>query len=254
MYEAMAQQATSGGAKIFLNHDVIDLAHNGEEVTELYINADGVEKRLPVSSVISSMPIDDLISAMRPAAPEDVKNAAKRLRYRSLITVNLIIDAQYIAPDNWIYMHDLKVRACRLQLYKNWSAHMSSDPAKSPIGLEYFCYKDDRLWTASDEELIDIALRDLAALPFSAGLRASDGFVVRCAKAYPVYEEGYKNSLNACKSYLANFLNLQTVGRYGQFRYNNMDHSILTGLYTAAKFLGKDMDPWEVNTDSDFLG
>ena len=123
----------------------------------------------------------------------------------------------------------------------------------SSVGFEYFAFEGDDLWNTSDAGLIEIALQDLRHLGFQSKENFLDGFVVRYAKAYPMYEDGYENHLSIIREWLSKFTNLFCIGRYGQFRYNNMDHSMMTGILAVRRMLGEDVDPWSVNAEGEYL-
>jgi protoporphyrinogen oxidase len=194
-----------------------------------------------------------LVQKMRPRAPESVMSAAASLRYRSIITVNLLFRKATTLPDNWIYLHSPEVKAGRLQLYTNWSPDMVPAGNYSSIGFEYFCTEGDELWRAADAELIRLATDDLSHLGFYSERDVEDAFVVRYAKAYPVYEDGYLEHVAVLRSWLAQFANLYCIGRYGQFRYNNMDHSMMTGMLAVRRMMGLTVDPWSVNAEGEYL-
>ena len=130
---------------------------------------------------------------------------------------------------------------------------MVPDPQTCSLGFEYFTFEGDSLWSSPDQELVRMATADLGRIKHrSASPEVIDGFVVRYAKAYPMYEGRYKEKLDRIRDYLAQFPNLACAGRYGQFRYNNMDHSILTGMLAARRLLGADVDPWGVNEETEY--
>ena len=201
---------------------------------------------------ISSMPIRDLIRALDPAPPAEVRSAADDFHYRDFLTVALILKGRDLFPDTWIYVHDPNVRVGRIQNYKNWSPDMVPDPETTCLGLEYFCFEGDDLWSRPDEELIDLGLQELIHLKLVRARQFLDGAVVRMPKAYPVYDRTYRRGLAAVRGFLATVPNLQLVGRNGMHRYNNQDHSMLTGLLAARNILGEQFDLWAVNTDGDY--
>ncbi|MCL4502607.1 MAG: FAD-dependent oxidoreductase, partial [Deltaproteobacteria bacterium] len=172
---------------------------------------------------------------------------------RSIITVNLLFKTKTTLPDNWIYLHSPEVTAGRLQLYENWSPAMVPRAGTSSAGFEYFCFEGDTFWNLTDSDLINIARQDQSHLKFYNQEDFLDGFVVRYAKAYPMYEDGYEKHLGLIKDWLAQFSNLYCIGRYGQFRYNNMDHSMLTGILAARAMLGENLDPWSVNAEGEYI-
>jgi protoporphyrinogen oxidase len=204
-------------------------------------------------SFISSMPIRELIETLDPAPPEWLGNAATDFNYRDFITVALIIRGKELFPDNWIYVHDPGVRVGRIQNYKNWSPDMVPDAENTCLGLEYFCFEGDGLWSMPDQELIDLAGREVHALGLAPRSAILEGKVLRVQKAYPVYDDTYARGLEAVRSFLTMVPNLQLVGRNGMHRYNNQDHSMLAGVLAARNILGERYDLWRVNADADYL-
>ncbi len=180
--------------------------------------------------------------------------AAARLRYRDFLTVALVIDHPHLFPDNWVYIHDPGVKVGRLQNFKNWSEEMVPDQSKTCIGLEYFCFEGDGLWSSSDADLVELAKKELAQLGLCRPEQVLDGAVVRVPKAYPVYDDEYASHVETVRSHLAEELpNLHLVGRNGMHKYNNQDHSMLTALIAARNVLGIDeRDPWKVNGDAEY--
>jgi protoporphyrinogen oxidase len=141
----------------------------------------------------------------------------------------------------------------RIQNFGNWSPHMLADPNRTDLGVEYFCTEGDELWSMEDEALIALALEELEKVRLGRRDDFVEGFVARVPKAYPVYDASYPQNIRIIREYLAGFSNLQPVGRYGMFKYNNMDHSILTGLHAAENIMGGKHDLWAVNTDQEYL-
>jgi len=174
------------------------------------------------------------------------------LNYRDFVTVALIINKKDIFNDNWIYIHDPKVKVGRIQNFKNWSPYMVPDTEKTCLGLEYFCFENDGFWSMSDEELVNLGKKELGELGFAEQLEIEDGTVVRMPKAYPVYDTGYKNSLNIIKQFLSNLSNLQLIGRNGMHKYNNQDHSMFTAILSVRNIMGDSYNLWEVNADQDY--
>jgi protoporphyrinogen oxidase len=198
------------------------------------------------------MPIRELVSRLEPAAPDSVRRAADSLGYRDFISVAVMIDRADVFPDNWIYIHDPSVKVGRIQNFKNWSPDMVPDESKTCLGLEYFCFEGDGLWTASDDELIDRARKELAQLGICTPEEIFDGVVVRQRKAYPVYDDVYQARVDVVREYVSTHLpNLQLAGRNGMHKYNNQDHSMMTALLVARNIVsGGGFDPWKVNADA----
>ena len=201
---------------------------------------------------ISSVAIRDLIESFEPPPPQNVTAAAQRLQYRDFLTVALMVRAESLFPDNWIYIHEPGVKLGRLQNFKNWSPEMVPDPAMTGLGLEYFCSEGDELWSLPDEELVELGKREIVQLGFTQAGDITDGTVVRVKKAYPVYDRDYAPALEEIREFLATLPNLQLVGRNGMHRYNNQDHSMLTAMLAARNILGAKHDLWQVNVDEEY--
>jgi len=168
--------------------------------------------------------------------------------------VGLIIDQQALFPDNWIYVHDPRVKVGRIQNFKNWSPEMIPDPSLTSLGLEYFCAAGDSLWTMSDSDLIDLAIAELAALGLCDKSRIVDGRIFRVLRAYPLYDERYREFVDIIREHIQTVGNLQSVGRSGQHRYDNQDHAMLAGRYAALNVIDNgSRDTWSINTEPDYL-
>jgi protoporphyrinogen oxidase len=208
--------------------------------------------QLQADQFISSMPLSDLIMAMDPPAPVEVQQAARRLKYRDFLIVTLILEGRDLFPDNWIYIHSPQVQVGRIQNFRSWSDAMVPDADRSSIGMEYFCQEGDAFWAMDDQALIRHAAAELEFLGLAKASALVDGAIIRQPKAYPVYDEDYQASLDVIRGWLANFRNLQTVGRNGMHRYNNQDHSMLTAMLAVDNILGGVNDLWSVNVDQDY--
>lgn len=253
-YETMADKIKTMGNEIFLNNEVVRINHNNQKVLSVTAeNNKNKEEEIIATDFISSIPITFLVQRMNPPPPSDILEASSNLKYRSILTVNLIVNKNNLFPDNWIYVHLPEVRLGRIQNYKNWSEKMVPDQEKTSLGLEYFCTEGDQIWEKPDEEMISLAVAELEKLKIAKEKDVLDGFVFRMPKAYPVYDQTYKEPLEIIKDYLAKFSNLQIIGRCGMYKYNNMDHSILTGLFAARNILGANFDPWKVNVAAEYL-
>jgi protoporphyrinogen oxidase len=202
---------------------------------------------------ISSMPLRELMHALDPLPPDSVLRAAQALRYRDYLTVVLVVNRKSLFPDNWIYIHSPDVKMGRIQNYKNWSPSMVADQTKTSLGLEYFLWDKDEEWGWSDDRLIHLGKQECAKLGLIDPCEVEDGTVLRMEKAYPVYDESYQAHVNTVRQYLETFSNLQTIGRNGLHRYNNQDHSMLTGVYAARNVTGERNDVWSVNTEKEYL-
>jgi protoporphyrinogen oxidase len=253
MWQRFQETIEDHGGKVMLNSEAIGLKHkNGRIISVSYLNEDK-RTEIPVDHLISSIPITELVATLDPQPPAEVLRAAQQLSYRAFIIVVLVIDKQELFSDQWIYIHNPNVKVGRIQNFKNWSAAMVPDPQKTSVGMEYFCTEGDEIWTMPDAELIDIASRELSELGLSEIDRVIDSFIVRQPGAYPVYDPDYRGHLEVIKSYLASIDSLQTIGRSGMHRYNNMDQSMWGGILAAQNFLGANHDLWEINEEKEYL-
>ncbi len=191
-------------------------------------------------------------TSLDPAPPARVRAAGKSLSYRDFLVVALIMDTEDLFPDNWIYIHSPGVQVGRIQNFNNWSRAMVPDAGRTCLGLEYFCFEGDGLWTSDDADLIDLATRELDELGLAGGARVLDGTVVRMPKAYPVYDSTYREHLDVVRSFLDPIPNLHLVGRNGMHKYNNQDHSMLTAMMAVWNMEGAEHDVWAVNTDFEY--
>ncbi len=229
------------------------IRHNNGRVERVYGRTkDGREVGFDADHFISTMPLRELVHALDPAPPGPVLEAANRLRYRDYLTVVLIVKREKVFPDNWIYIHSPDVSMGRIQNYKNWSPQMVPDQSRTSLGLEYFLWEKDPEWGWSDERLIEMGIRECAQIGLIEPGEVEDGTVVRMKKAYPIYDGQYQESLTVVRAFLETISNLQTVGRNGLHRYNNQDHSMLTGLYAARNIAGETNDVWSVNTEMEY--
>jgi len=187
-------------------------------------------------------------------APQSLA-AAEKLRYRDFITVALIVDKPDLFPDNWIYIHEPNVLVGRIQNFRSWSPEMVPDEKLSCLGLEYFCFEGDGLWTATDAHLIALAKRELAAVGLASEDEVKDGCVVRQKKAYPVYDDEYKMHIDTIREDIeAHYPTLHLVGRNGMHKYNNQDHAMMTAMLTVRNILAGEAayDVWNVNEDAEY--
>ncbi len=176
------------------------------------------------------------------------------MRYRDFLTVALMVRKEDVFPDNWIYIHDPSVQVGRVQNFRSWSPEMV--PAgMTCLGLEYFCFEGDGLWNAPDSELIALAKKEAAQIGLVAMADVVDACVVRLAKAYPVYDEDYRDNVAAVRRDLeGTYPSLHVIGRNGMHRYNNQDHAMMTAMLTARNILAgaRRYDVWNVNEDAEY--
>lgn len=252
MYEAFGENVLSKGGRILLNHNIIALNNNSGEISGVVVvDKDNKKNILKADYFISTIPLPDTVRFIEPKL-NSVEGIDKKLRFRDFISVNLILKKKDVFPDCWIYIHDPKVVMGRIQNYKNWSKHMTADSRHTPLGCEYFCNQNDELWSKSDKELIRLATAELEIIGLADKEDVVDGMVYRMRDAYPVYIGDYKDTTEKARKALSKISNLKVAGRGGLFRYNNMDHSILAGLYAAREIMGQPFDPWVVNEEKEY--
>jgi protoporphyrinogen oxidase len=247
MWEAMADRIEDEDGEILLDTAVELIEIDDGRVVA--VEAAGVTYQ--PEAVISSLPLRDVVAMTEPRPPADVSVAARGLRYRDFLTVALVVSGEDLFPDNWIYIHEPSVRVGRIQNYRSWSPWMVPDPAKACVGLEYFCFAGDDLWTMSDDDLVAFAADELVRLGLVRRGQVERGFAIRVPKAYPIYDAEYAQRVATIRAWLETIDNLQQVGRNGLHRYNNSDHSMLTALRAVDNLLaGVGHDLWAVNAES----
>src|SRR5947208_816213 len=226
-----------------------------EWVSNQFKDRDGNVQSVEADHVISSAPMRELVCGIRPEVSERTRRAAESLKYRDFLTVMLILKERNKFSDNWIYIHDPRVKVGRVQNFKSWSPEMVPDPDKACYGLEYFCFEGDGLWESKDEELIELAKRELMQIGLSQEGDVVDGTVVRQKKAYPVYDDDYALHVAAIRQELdTRYPNLHLVGRNGMHKYNNQDHAMMTAMLCVENILAdaKLYDIWQVNADAEY--
>ena len=262
-WETLADRLRNEGVEVRLNARVTGVSAEHGAVTGVVLS-DGT--RIPCEALFSSMPVKDLVAAFD-AVPAEVARIAAGLPYRDFITVGLLVDKlairnttgirtiRDIVPDTWIYVQERDVRLGRIQIFNNWSPYMVDDVTKHVwIGLEYFCTEGDEFWTMSDERFVEMAVRELRQI----GVLGPDEPVlksirIKVKKAYPAYFGSY-GEFGKVREWLDGFSNLYCIGRNGQHRYNNMDHSMMCGIEAVRALLGETdhSSVWHVNTDSEY--
>lgn len=210
--------------------------------------ADG--EQLAADWVVSSMPITLLLKAL-PDVPRQVQDAAERLRFRHTILVYLLVSRIDLFPDQWLYIHDPAVLHGRITNFRNWSPDIIGDDDHSVVCMEFWCFDEDPIWGESEESLVRRATEEAAAVGLIPTDTVVGGRMIRIPRCYPVYERGYAEPLKTVTDYLDGIHGLVPIGRYGAFKYNNQDHSLLMGIMAAeAVAAGRMPSLWHVNTDT----
>ena len=258
LYEKMANKIKDMGGKIVLSANVNEINISKNKVNYIKYN----NKKINVDILVSSMPLKDLVNSIN-KVNKNIKNIANNLPYRDFITVGLLTRGleiknntnlktiNNIVPDTWIYVQESSVKLGRIQVFNNWSPYLVNDSNNVWVGLEYFCSENDSFWNMSDDDIRKFAIDEVEKINVVNKDNIIDSTVIRIKKAYPAYFDSYDH-IDELKSYLFSINNLYCVGRNGQHRYNNMDHSIKTGLIAAEQILGNNKDDeelWNVNTE-----
>ena len=253
MWERCAELVTAAGTKITFDAIVTKVEHRDGKAVAVTAVTGGASSRYECTDVISSMPIGALLRAMDPPPPDDVIAAADALRYRDFITVALVVPEAVGFPDNWIYINDRSVEVGRIQNFGRWSPYMVKD-GRTCLGLEFFVWEGDHMWTKDDADLIAQGTRELQEIGLLDDPSVVEaGFVVRMPKAYPMYDAAYKDNVECLARWIAeNTPNVHPVGRNGMHRYNNQDHSMLTAMLSVENIFGAHHDVWNVNVEEEY--
>ncbi len=250
LYERAAQKVQEFGGKVHLSQPVKRLVVEGKNVKGIEL-VDGTI--VNADEVISTMPMTKLVAGLD-ECPIDVKKATDALFFRNTILVYLNCNSQELFEDNWIYVHSADVKLGRITNFRNWCPSLNGDENSTILCLEYWAFDNDEIWSADDKVLGDLGSKELKTLGLiDDNLEILDTAVVRVPKCYPVYQTGYQKHLKVVESYLDTYNGLTVIGRYGAFKYNNQDHSILMGILAAKNSLGhSSTNLWEINTDSEY--
>jgi protoporphyrinogen oxidase len=249
MWEQMTRDIEEQGGQVLLNTKVTGIERDPESGRVIRIHAG--EQSWEPGEVISSLELRATVGLTEPEAPAEVQEAARGLRYRDFITVALVLEGEDLFPDNWIYIHEPDVQVGRIQNFRSWSPWMVPDETKACIGMEYFAFAGDELWTMDDDKLVELATKELTQIGLAKPGQVAWGYAVRVPKAYPMYDTNYAERVAKIREWLEGIPNLQQVGRNGLHRYNNSDHSMLTAMRAVDNITkGTNHDLWAVNAES----
>ena len=271
VYEEMANTITKLGGKIIYEVNIKEINIKNNNINKIIYLKDNKKETIECDICVSSMPIKNLFESLKNInIPKTVYNSAVSLPYREFMSVGLVVakfnmnsnskikTINNIIPDSWIYIQDASVKMGRLQVYNNWSPYMFNKKEeindRVMFTLEYFCSKNDKYWNMSDNEFIDFAISEAEKLNIIKKENVINSVRIKVDKAYPAYFGTYKD-INKIKKYINNNINnLYCIGRNGQHRYNNMDHSILTGLRTVDAIMNKitKEEVWNVNVEQEY--
>jgi protoporphyrinogen oxidase len=251
--ERMADAIAGMGNEVRLGAGVEKVHREGNRVVAVTVGTEEGPKRIEAAHFISSIPLTVLAKIVDPPAPPDVLEAADKLTFRNVITVNLMLKKPQVTADTWLYVHDRNILFGRFHEPKNWSAAMVPSPELTSLVVEYFCSFGDDIWNMTEEQLVAQTVKHLVDdMGFITPDEVIGGFTVRAPRSYPAYVIGYEEPLQKIKDFVYSLDNLQIIGRYGTFRYNNTDHSIETGLLAAKNVLGEHHDLDQVNAEQEY--
>lgn len=268
LWEIVAEEIRQASGEVHLNSEVKKIYIEGNRIVSVGYEKDGKLINQPAGYLLSTMPIKDLVAAIEGIeVPADVKRIASELPYRDFITVGLLLKKMKIrnrtkiktygnrAPDTWIYIQERDVKIGRLQIFNNWSPYLVKEYKETVwIGLEYFCTEGDGMWNMDRESFIGMAIDELVKIEIIDASDVLDAVQVKIKKAYPSYLGSYYE-LDTVKKFLDGIENLFCLGRNGQHRYNNADHSMLTAMEAVRNIrdgiTGKD-NVWAVNTETEY--
>jgi protoporphyrinogen oxidase len=262
LWEHVAEKVAAMGGEIHMGWMVEGLLTEGSRITGVEaVNESGERRTFAADYFISTMPMRDLVRALRTNVPANVREVSEGLEYRDFITVGILANKldvtesdKTLIKDTWIYIQEPDVLLGRLQIFNNWSPYMLADPAKVWIGLEYFCYETDPLWCMPDDELKTFAAAELEKIGILRTSEVLDAHVVRVPKTYPAYFGTYAR-FDELRAFTDTFENLFLVGRNGMHKYNNQDHSMLTAMAVVDGIAAGHVDKaaiWSINTEQEY--
>jgi protoporphyrinogen oxidase len=255
MYEKMAENILKNkNFNLNINSEVLGLSFKNNKWCAKIKETSRIYNQ-EYDFLVSTMPISSLIINMDYDIPIEIKDIASKLKYREFLIVCLVFDKPNKLKDTWIYIHDKSIKIGRLQILNNWSPYMVKDKNHASYGAEYFCSEGDDLWKTPDSKMVELAVKELKKINLVPNnYRCIQGKVVRVKKTYPVYDKFYADNISKLISFIKTIPNLQVAGRAGTFKYNNMDHSIYTGILAAKNIILNEnrYDIWSVNQDEEY--
>ncbi|GAA4966515.1 FAD-dependent oxidoreductase [Algibacter aquimarinus] len=252
LYERAAEAIKKQNSNIHFNSKIkrvlLDESNKIALGVEL-LNGDIIES----DYVISTMPLTSLLKGFN-NTPKKVIDSINTLYFRNTILVYLEIDKENLFSDNWLYIHSPDVKLGRITNFRNWCPSLNKGKSSTIIALEYWCFESDTIWSEKDKNIIEMAVKELHIIDLlDKNVTPINSKIIRVPNCYPVYETGYQQNLDIVIKHLKKIENLLPIGRYGSFKYNNQDHSILMGLLAAKKITNNDtIDLWSVNTDTEY--
>ncbi len=228
-YQRIAEEH---GSEVVTGAAVCGIKAEGDRITEVTYEKDGNLTEEPVQHVVSTIPINRFVEMLEPRAPDNVLQAAKDLKHKAILFIFIMLDREKVTDDHWVYIPEAHLRVHRISEFKNFSEN-SAPEGKTLVCAEITSDENDETWNLSDEELSDLAIKDLHSIGLFRKEEVLGTKVKRVAYAYPLYDLEYRDNLQVMLGYLKRFKNLTSTGRQGLFRYGNMDHSVAMGARVA---------------------
>ena len=267
LWDNVSQEIENKGGTVLKKHKVVKINTRDNKIISVVCDNNGTEVEIKGNIFISSMPLKDLVNDINGNVPKNIQRIANGLPYRDFVTVGLLVKKLNlknetniktlgnIVPDCWIYVQEPDVKLGRIQIFNNWSPYMVKNPDDTVwIGLEYFCNENDDFWNMSDKKCIEFATNELVSMGIIKEKDVLDHHREKVKKAYPAYFDTY-SEIDKLIKYLNKYDNLYCVGRNGQHRYNNMDHSMVTSFETVKNIINgssKKDNIWNVNTEKEY--
>ena len=249
VYCRMAQEITKNGGNVLYNSPVKNVKHKNKVVNSIELCNGEVHE---FDHIISSMPISLLVKSLGDFT-DAVRKANESLKFRNTILIFLEVQGDKHFDDQWLYVHSPELNVGRITNFSNWIPEITNGSKNSILVLEFWGNEEDKIWNIHSEELISIASEELKKTSLIGSTKILNGHVEKIDRSYPVYAGGYKNHLNKVYDHLKTFDNLSVIGRYGAFKYNNQDHSILMGILASENLSeGKKNNLWDINTDYEY--
>ncbi len=256
MYEAMADTVASRGAEVVLNTRIVGINRQENRITSIDLcGPDGRRYQITAQQYFTSIPITHFVKMLHPHPSEIVMRSADALYYREHITVDLLVNGTQLFPDQWIYVHSPDVQMARVANYNNFSTEMVNQKNTTALSVEYFVFQHESLWKKPDPELIELAIDEMCYMGLLSRENVEQAWVVRETESYPTYYIGFKEPYDILRNAIDTFTNLYPIGRGGMYKYNNQDHSTMSGILAARNYLklpGTPYSLWDINIDAEY--
>jgi protoporphyrinogen oxidase len=255
MYQAMRDKILAKGGEFMLQTLVVNYNREGNEIKSItVVGADGKKKEIKAKHFFNSAPLAHFFQKLQPRDSDEINNSVARLKYRDHISVDLLINKEHLFFDQWIYIHSPEISAARIVKYNNFSKKMAPEK-KIALGVEYFVFKDEKFWNESDNFVAKFAIAELEKMGLLKETDVEKFWVVRESEAYPVSYLGFQEHYELLKSRMDSFSNISAIGRAGMHKYNNQDHSLISGILAARNYLkleGSPFNLWNINIDAEY--